>query len=175
VSDPRFAGRTARRGAVRRSRRTSYGSVSGARPDRVAGWAVALGIFLILVATATSHGATSGGVGADSTADDLSGGSSSLSPSVAQMSARRATWYGPGLYDRPTACGVRLRRFTLGVAHRRLPCGTLVRFYYRGRHLTVPVIDRGPHRRGIVWDLTAASARRLGLKQTSTIRSLPLP
>jgi rare lipoprotein A len=183
VSNRHIARRAARTGSARRPRRTTYGSVSGPRPDRVAGWAVALGIFLILVASATSRGATTGGRAAEPTGgaqpggavsvDDATSGGSSWTPPGAEMSVRRATWYGPGLYGRKTACGLRLRRFTLGVAHRQLPCGTLVKFNYRGRLLTVPVIDRGPYARGVAWDLTAESARRLGLRRTSTIRSIP--
>lgn len=38
--------------------RSRYRGASGPRPDRVAGWAVALGIFLVLVAGATAHAAT---------------------------------------------------------------------------------------------------------------------
>jgi hypothetical protein len=90
---------------------------------------------------------------------------------LALMRPRRATWYGPGLYGNRTACGQRLRRATLGVAHTKLPCGTPVTFYRSGRFITVPVIDRGPFRRGVAWDLTAAAARRLGLASTSRLRS----
>ena len=35
-----------------------------------------------------------------------------------------ASWYGPGLYGNRTACGQTIRPSTLGVAHKRLPCGT---------------------------------------------------
>jgi hypothetical protein len=80
-----------------------------------------------------------------------------------------ATWYGPGFYGRRTACGVRLTRQTLGVAHRRLRCGTQVELAYRGRTITVPVIDRGPYTRGMDWDLTSATAERLGFRATSRV------
>ena len=50
----------------------------------------------------------------------------------------RATWYGPGLYGRRTACGQVLSHALLGVAHRRLPCGTAVELYLNGRSVTVP-------------------------------------
>jgi rare lipoprotein A len=86
-----------------------------------------------------------------------------------------ATWYGPGFWGRRTACGRRLRTTTLGVAHRRLPCGTRVALYYRGRSLTVPVIDRGPFIKGVSWDLTRATARRLRIRNTTRIGVLPLP
>jgi peptidoglycan hydrolase-like protein with peptidoglycan-binding domain len=91
---------------------------------------------------------------------------------LARMRVRRATWYGPGLYGNRTACGGRLRRSTLGVAHRSLPCGTRVTFYHAGRFVTVPVIDRGPFRRGVEWDLTAAAARALGMAATSRLRAV---
>ena len=71
-----------------------------------------------------------------------------------------ATWYGPGLYGNRTACGGRLGYDTLGVAHRSLPCGTKVNILYRGRTITVPVIDRGPYS-SADWDLTEETAERL--------------
>ncbi|HWH96611.1 MAG TPA: septal ring lytic transglycosylase RlpA family protein [Baekduia sp.] len=92
---------------------------------------------------------------------------------------RRATvtWYGPGFYGRRTACGRRMTRTLLGVAHKTLPCGTLVDLYKDGRTVTVPVVDRGPFRRGTSYDLTAATARALGVTATTTIgavRSAPV-
>jgi rare lipoprotein A len=79
-----------------------------------------------------------------------------------------ATWYGPGLYGNTTACGQRLSSSTLGVAHRTLPCGTDVSILFRGRTITVPVIDRGPYSHAD-WDLTAETAERLGFSGTDTI------
>jgi hypothetical protein len=80
-----------------------------------------------------------------------------------------ATWYGPGFYGRRTACGVRMTRSLLGVAHKKLPCGTEVAVLYKGRRITVPVVDRGPFRRGTRWDLTAATASALGFKFTDRL------
>jgi rare lipoprotein A (peptidoglycan hydrolase) len=91
---------------------------------------------------------------------------------VGLMRVLKATWYGPGFYGKRTACGIRLRPSTLGVAHRTLPCGTRVTFYRAGRFLTVTVIDRGPFRKGVEWDLTAAAARRLGFRTSGRLRSL---
>ena len=71
-----------------------------------------------------------------------------------------ATWYGPGFYGNTTACGQTLRKKTLGVAHRTLDCGTRVDFLYRGRTITVRVIDRGPYGHAD-WDLTEATKERL--------------
>jgi len=84
----------------------------------------------------------------------------------------RVSFYGPGFYcvsnrvmaclpqrGRPararlTACGVLFTRTVVGVAHRTLPCGSLVAFTYRGRTVIAPVIDRGPYVAGRVWDLS---------------------
>jgi len=81
---------------------------------------------------------------------------------ASRMLRQRATWYGPGLYGDRTACGVKLRKRTIGVAHRKLPCGTRVAFAYKGRWHRAKVIDRGPFRRKVRWDLTKRLAKRLG-------------
>lgn len=86
-----------------------------------------------------------------------------------------ATFFGPGLFGRQTACGQTLRTTTLGVAHRTLPCGTQVALYYKGRTITVPVIDRGPFRKDTTWDLTSATAEALAFTGTARIGALRLP
>ena len=236
MSDRRHQRR--RNGQPPRRRAQTYTTTSGTRPDRVAAWAFALGIFLILVAATTSHG-ESGGAGLPAPpgvqGPHAGGGEVQLGERLLKVGAagedvrtlqqilrmrrygavratgafdestdaavrafqrdagltvdgivgpetrpllvrlmrvRLATWYGPGLYGNRTACGRRLARGTLGVAHRSLPCGTPVTFYRGGRFVTVPVIDRGPFRRGVAWDLTAAAARRIGLAQSARVRSL---
>jgi peptidoglycan hydrolase-like protein with peptidoglycan-binding domain len=211
-----------------RRRQTAYGSLSGPRPDRVAAWAVVLGVFLILLAGATSRADTGGAKLAPAVTEPHLLGQRVLSPGVegadvyslqsilrakgylrfrpsgrfepstgeavrmfqrraglladgvvgpatrqaliGSMAVRTATWYGPGFYGRRTACGGRLRRTTPGVAHRRLACGTLVTLHANGRTATVRVIDRGPYVRGVAWDLTAATARALGLARTAAVR-----
>ncbi len=75
-----------------------------------------------------------------------------------------ASWYGPGLYGRQTGCGGTLQAGKLGVAHKSLPCGTLVTFRHGDRTVRVPVIDRGPYVGGREYDLTAATAERLGFE-----------
>jgi rare lipoprotein A len=75
-----------------------------------------------------------------------------------------ASFYGPGFFGKQTACGQTLTPDLIGVAHRRLPCGTLVLIMYRGRELTVPVIDRGPFNGAYDWDLTQATADALGFQ-----------
>ena len=81
----------------------------------------------------------------------------------------RATWYGPRLFGRRTACGVLLDRLLLGVAHRTLPCGTPVTVFHGGRSTTVPVVDRGPFAAGASFDLTQAAAEALGMTATATV------
>ena len=79
-----------------------------------------------------------------------------------------ATYYGPGLWGNRTACGQVLGRATVGVAHRTLRCGTRVEFFYGGRSIVVPVIDRGPYT-AASWDLTMAAATALGLRSTDRL------
>jgi hypothetical protein len=87
----------------------------------------------------------------------------------------KATWYGPGFYGRKTACGQRMTTELVGVAHRSLPCGTRVAFYYHGRTTTLRVVDRGPFANGASWDLTAAAAEKLGFDHTDTVGALTAP
>jgi rare lipoprotein A len=72
-----------------------------------------------------------------------------------------ASWYGPGLYGNRTGCGGTLAAGRLGVAHKSLPCGTMVTLKHGRRSVRVPVIDRGPYVAGREYDLTAATAQRL--------------
>jgi hypothetical protein len=80
-----------------------------------------------------------------------------------------ASYYGPGLYGNGVACGGTLMPGTLGVANKTLPCGTRVKLRYRGRSLTVPVIDRGPYVAGRDYDLTEATKVRLGFPGVGTV------
>lgn len=85
--------------------------------------------------------------------------------------ASLASWFGPGFYGSRTACGQVLGGATLGVAHKRLPCGTRVTFVHGRRSVTVPVIDRGPFVGNREWDLTGATRARLGFPSTGTVWS----
>jgi rare lipoprotein A (peptidoglycan hydrolase) len=73
------------------------------------------------------------------------------------------SWYGPGFYGNRTACGKTLTTTLLGVAHKTLPCGTMVSFRNpaNGQVVTVPVVDRGPYVAGRQWDLTSATCRAI--------------
>ena len=80
-----------------------------------------------------------------------------------------ASWYGPGFYGRQTGCGGRLGYSQLGVAHKTLPCGSKVTLRHNGRRVRVPVIDRGPYVGAREYDLTGATARKLGFRGHGTI------
>lgn len=80
-----------------------------------------------------------------------------------------ATWFGPGFYGHKTACGQTLTPAVVGVAHRTLPCGTLVKVTYAGHAVVLPVLDRGPYNHIAEWDLTAGAAAALGVSETVRI------
>jgi peptidoglycan lytic transglycosylase len=103
--------------------------------------------------------------------------SAAAAPTLSVTVYRRsvATLYGPGFWGHRTACGEILRRRTIGVANRTLPCGTPVQIYYQGRVITVPVIDRGPYVHGANWDLTMATGRAIGALTTVVIGAAAVP
>jgi peptidoglycan lytic transglycosylase len=126
-----------------------------------------------LLVAAPVAGAQTGGVPGGTTTEPTA------QPSSAPGSwtvYKAATWYGPGFWGNQTACGVPLTPDLQGVAHRSLPCGTLVAVDFEGRSIVVPVIDRGPYGvPGADWDLTQAAAFALGMTETSTVGALRLP
>ena len=79
------------------------------------------------------------------------------------------SWFGPGLYGNGTACGQKMTKTLIGVAHRWLPCGTQVAVFYKGATLTVPVVDRGPYVSGRTWDLTHGACAKIDHCYTGTI------
>lgn len=102
-------------------------------------------------------------------------GLASVPREVTVYKPAKATWYGPGFYGRKTACGDRLTKSTLGIAHKELPCGTQVAITYKGRTVDVPVIDRGPYANGADIDLTSATADQLGARSTLRVGMAVLP
>ena len=118
----------------------------------------------VALPAAASTGSGSGGVSPTQPAQDGQANAADYQPA-------RATWYGPGFFGHRTACGTVLTPRTLGVANRRLACGTNVALQYHGRTVVVPVIDRGPYSHGVDYDLTYATARKLGMQQTSRLRA----
>ena len=131
---------------------------------------------LVLIGALTYTGAT-GAVDAPAATGGASApAASSPVPAARAKRARKvhataiATWFGPGFYGQKTACGQTLTPAVIGVAHRTLPCGTLVKVRYKGRTLTIPVLDRGPYSHiGAEWDLTAGAAQALGIADTVRI------
>ena len=121
--------------------------------------------------------ATAGTVAVPLSANASTGGTAGVpgtapaAPRVGVRGTAIATWFGPGFYGQTTACGQTLTPVLVGVANRRLPCGTLVSVSYRRHRLTLPVIDRGPYANGADWDLTAEAARALGIEDTVRIRA----
>lgn len=79
----------------------------------------------------------------------------------ARWSRSWSTYYGPGLYGNRTACGHTLVRRTWAVAHRTLPCGTVVELRYRHRTFRARVIDRGPFGTSAEFDLTERLAKAM--------------
>jgi rare lipoprotein A (RlpA)-like double-psi beta-barrel protein len=80
-----------------------------------------------------------------------------------------ASWYGPGFYGNRTACGQVYTPEIIGVAHRTLRCGTLLVLEYRGRTMTVPVIDRGPYIAGRTLDLSNATRLAMACPDLCTL------
>jgi rare lipoprotein A (peptidoglycan hydrolase) len=91
-----------------------------------------------------------------------------------EMHSNIASWYGPGFWGSRTACGNKLKRDTVGVAHKHLPCGTKVTFFAHGRWLRTKVVDRGPYKKGRKWDLTQAAAEQLNVEVTEKVRAAPI-
>src|SRR5436190_11741145 len=142
---------------------------------RLSATSAALTAAAVAAAVALPAAASTGtGSGGASASPEQYRSSSPGQASTADYRPAKATWYGPGLFGNRLACGGRLARNTLGVAHRRLPCGTKVALRYRGRTVVVPVIDRGPYAHGVSFDLTQATARKLGVTQTVHIGAAPL-
>ena len=85
----------------------------------------------------------------------------------------RATWYGPGLYGRHTACGQVLSHAHHGPRPPHAAVRDAGRGLVRRAHVTVPVIDRGPFSNGAHYDLTSATAQQLGMTETSMVGVVP--
>jgi rare lipoprotein A len=129
-------------------------------------WLVLLAALVVLVCGASAAQASTGGASTAYGGPTPEGRDLVFSP----FRSAGASWYGPGLYGRKTACGQTLRANLVGVAHRSLPCGTMVKFVYGGQAVIAPVIDRGPYVKGRAWDLTAAASEALGLDGVGMVR-----
>ncbi|MHB1136642.1 MAG: septal ring lytic transglycosylase RlpA family protein [Coriobacteriia bacterium] len=68
------------------------------------------------------------------------------------------------------ASGAAIGPYTMMVAHKTLPFGTLVEFEYKGRRAVASVQDRGPYVAGRVWDLGPGVVRALGFNGVHEVR-----
>jgi rare lipoprotein A (peptidoglycan hydrolase) len=132
--------------------------LTGKRTIRVVAGLASIAALLVAVPAASAQ---TGGVPGGTTTDPTTTAQPSTSAGSWTV-YKAATWYGPGFWGKSTACGVTLTPTTLGVAHRKLPCGTQVTFSYGDRSVTATVIDRGPYHKGYAWDLTKKTAKRVG-------------
>jgi hypothetical protein len=80
-----------------------------------------------------------------------------------------ASWFGPGLWGNRTACGQTLTSELVGVAHRSLPCGSLVTLRYGDSTVVVPVVDRGPFHSAREFDLTYATKTALACRDLCSL------
>jgi rare lipoprotein A (RlpA)-like double-psi beta-barrel protein len=99
-------------------------------------------------------------------------------PAAADGSVVVASWYGPGFYENRLPCWPWLKanglpiQFlpdTWGVAHKSLPCGTMVTLTHGTRTVTVPVVDRGPYIAGREFDLSPRVKAELGCTDLCTL------
>ncbi len=89
-----------------------------------------------------------------------------------------ASWYGPGFYENRLPCWrwleasgepVQFLPDTWGVAHKTLPCGTMVTLAHGTNVVTVPVVDRGPYVAGRELDLSPRVKAALGCTDLCTV------
>lgn len=89
-----------------------------------------------------------------------------------------ASWYGPGFYENRLPCWQWLKanglpiQFlpdTWGVAHKTLPCGTMLVLTHGANTITVPVVDRGPYIAGREIDMSPRIKAALGCTDICTV------
>jgi rare lipoprotein A (peptidoglycan hydrolase) len=89
-----------------------------------------------------------------------------------------ASWYGPGFYENRLPCWqwlqtrglpIQMLPDTWGVAHKTLPCGTLVTLTHGANTIIVPVVDRGPYVAGRELDLSPRAKAALGCTDVCTV------
>jgi hypothetical protein len=92
-------------------------------------------------------------------------------PIAATDSVVTVSWYGPGFYENRLPCWrwlaanglpIQFLPDTWGVAHKSLPCGTMVTLTHGANTVTVPVVDRGPYVAGRDFDLSPRVRAELG-------------
>jgi len=101
---------------------------------------------------------------------DDSGSGNRLPDRVGPWYQTRAAPWGRELEGATTACGVRLRTASLGIADPVLPCGAKLYIGYRDQDVLTQVIATGPVARGARFGLTPALAQDLGIEGAVTVR-----
>lgn len=81
-----------------------------------------------------------------------------------------ASWYGPRFYGKRTANGEIFTKDSISFAHKNLPFGTKVKFYYNGKTVIAYCNDRGPFRSGREFDLSYRVAKILGFSGIKLIK-----
>ena len=76
-----------------------------------------------------------------------------------------ASYYADSLHGNLTASGEPYDKNAMTAAHRTLAFGTKVKVTYlkTGKSVNVVIIDRGPHVKSRVIDLSGAAAKKIGL------------
>lgn len=99
-------------------------------------------------------------------------------PAAVSGSLVTASWYGPGFYENRLPCWpwltanglpIQFLPETWGVAHKSLPCGTMVTLTHGANTVTVPVVDRGPYIAGRELDLSPRVKSALGCTDLCTV------
>ncbi len=80
----------------------------------------------------------------------------------------KASFYGKKFHNRKTASGITYKRDSYTCAHRTYPFGTKLKVKNpnNNKEVIVEVIDRGPHRKGRIIDLSWMAAKELGITRS---------
>ncbi|MEM9488132.1 MAG: septal ring lytic transglycosylase RlpA family protein [Myxococcota bacterium] len=162
--------RAATRGRPLASRRAMLARSGCATATLAATPVLALAVAVVMTVTgpACSSSSDSSARAYESSATfQSSGGKSGAKKKRKVLSVQRgqAAWYGGKFHGRKTASGEIFNKNKLTAAHRRLPCGTIVRVtnLRNKRSVTVRITDRGPFNKKRIIDMSEAAARRLGM------------
>jgi hypothetical protein len=99
-------------------------------------------------------------------------------PAAPNGSVVTASWYGPGFFENRLPCWpwlaanglpIQFLPDTWGVAHKSLPCGTMVTLTHGANTVTAPVVDRGPYIAGREFDLSPRVKAALGCTDLCTV------
>lgn len=88
-----------------------------------------------------------------------------------KVESGKATYYAKKFHNRKTTSGIKYHQDSLVCAHRKYPFGTklLVKNLQNLKEVIVEVIDRGPHKKGRIVDLSYAAAKELDMIRAGVI------